>query len=111
MIGDVNNQKYSSSLLKGIYGDEVAVNVSLQALEEKVGFGSTKFDCVDGIYAANPNGYLANSALYVNWKIGILDGRAERAEFFVTCNPDAVSNPSDKELIWRNPVLSIYQNR
>lgn len=108
---DVIRQKDSSSVLSGMYGNEVAVDVALKAIQDKVVPGIAKFDCADGVYAANPNGYLATSALYVNWKIGILDGNAEKAGFLVTCNPHSINNPSGKELIWENPVLSIYQNR
>lgn len=57
---------YRSTVLRGMMGNDRNLDQGLLMLEDSTP-GSVNFDCSDGIYAANQNGYLSSSWQFVNW--------------------------------------------
>lgn len=108
-IISIDRSHYESAVLSGMYGNEREVDQALTAIQNFLPTRSAHFNCVDGIFAANTKGYLANDVLYVNWPRNVHNPRIGSANFIVECGPQQPQNIQHYTLEWSNELISIYK--
>ncbi len=110
-VSSIERDVYKSSNFLGMYGNNYLVDDALVAIEGLIPRRSAQYDCIDGIYAANSRGYLANHNLYVNWPNHVQDLEYQEAYFRVVCSPTQQNLRSSDILVWSNDVIAIYKSK
>jgi hypothetical protein len=105
-VVSLERASYRSEIFSGMYGNNKGVDDALIAIQRIIPPRSAKFICVDGLFAANSNGYLANDVAYVNWAKHITNSEHQSPEYVVTCKPYQTFN-FEKVTIWENSLVSI----
>lgn len=104
----LDRSRYQSSVLSGMYGNYRQVDEALLAIENFVEPRSAHFDCIDGLFAANRKGYLANDVLYVNWPQGIDNPKFVSEIFLVKCSSQENNVQGTDSILWQNDFLAIH---
>lgn len=103
--------RYQSSILAGMYGNEQEVDQALIAIENLLPVRSAHFECVDGLFASNTMGYLANDVLYVNWPKNVENPRKGYAKFIVGCGSPQALVKKNQIVVWSNAIITIRKVR
>jgi hypothetical protein len=104
-----DRSRYQSEVLSGMYGTNLGVDEALIEIQRIIPLRSANFECIDGLFAANTRGYLANEVLYVNWTKKLNNPESSPALFLVSCAGNEGNLEKDESTFWANGLVTIKQ--
>ena len=102
-----DRSKYQSEVLSGMYGTNLGVDEALIEIQRIIPLRSANFECIDGLFAANTRGYLANEVLYVNWLKKLNNPESSPALFLVSCIGIESDLEKAESTFWTNDLVTI----